>query len=109
MEKNHPLQEKEPTFPPTDYGENLEQPRSFLTEVLEVLRIDLNLEDLIVRKNPTFVGQRGKSCHRRKLFPDGRSCAGVCLLNPSPVYDTVRVSLLGGMGKLVQQPHTDST
>ena len=68
MEKNHPLQEMEPTFPPTDYGENLEQPRSFLTEVFEVLRIDLNLEDLIVRKNPTLWVKEGKGVIGENCF-----------------------------------------
>ena len=44
------------TFPHIHYTENLEQPNPFLTEVSEVLRMNLNLEDLIVRINPTFLG-----------------------------------------------------
>lgn len=40
------LQEMQSSFPPVDYRENLKQPKPFLTEVFEVLRINLNLEDL---------------------------------------------------------------
>lgn len=69
-----------------------EQPKSFLMMVFEAFRIILILEDSIVRKNPIFVGQRRKSCHRRKLFCAGRSCVGACLLDPSSVHDTQGLS-----------------
>lgn len=77
-------------------------------EVSEILRINPYLENWIVRKNPAFVDHRGKSCHRRKLFPDGRNSVGAGLLDPSPAYDTVRVSLSGGTGGLVQWPCSES-
>lgn len=74
----------------------------------EIFRINLYLEDWIVRKNPAFVDHSGKNCHRRKLFPDGGSCVGAGLFDPSPAYDTVRVSFSGGTGGLVQWRRSES-
>lgn len=58
----------QPAFPPIGCREKLEQPKSFLTEVFEFLRINLNLEDLIVRKNPTLWVKGGKAVIGENCF-----------------------------------------